>query len=81
MQGKAPSTIKKYSGAYSRWSRWASSRDEVPTKPIHVALYLAYFTQTANTPSPVEEAVNALSCVHRMATVEDVTVHPLVVQV
>ena len=64
MQGKAPSTIKKYSGAYSRWNRWASSRDEVPTlpaKPIHVALYLAYLTQTANTPSRVEEAVNALS--------------------
>ena len=84
MQGKAPSTIKKYSGAYSRWNRWASSRDEVPTlpaKPIHVALYLAYLTQTANTPSPVEEAVNALSWVHRMATVEDVTAHPLVVQV
>ena len=48
---------------------------------MHTALYLAYLTQTANTPSPVEEAVKAQSWVHRMATVEDVTAHPLVVQV
>ena len=41
MQGKAPATIRKYSGAFGRWKRWASRREGVPTlpaKPIHVAL-------------------------------------------
>ena len=45
---------------------------------MHVALYLSYLSQVAKTPAPLEEAVNALSWVHRMATVEDITVHPQV---
>ena len=84
MQGKAPATVKKYSGAFARWRRWASSRQGVsilPAKPIYVALYLSYLAQSARTCAPLEEAVNALSWVHRMATVEDITCHPLVVQV
>ena len=78
MQGKAPATVKKYSGAFGRWKKWASARQEVPAKPIHVALYLSYLAQSAKTPAPLEEAVNALSWVHKMATVEDITTHPLV---
>ncbi len=84
MQGKAPATIKKYAGAFGRWKRWASSRQEVrvlPARPIHVALYLAYLAQAAKTSAPLEEAINALSWVHKMATVEDITSHPLVIQV
>ena len=84
MQGKAPATVKKYSGAFGRWKKWASARQEVhtlPAKPIHVALYLSYLAQSAKTPAPLEEAVNALSWVHKMATVEDITTHPLVIQV
>ena len=84
MQGKAPATIKKYSGAFSRWKRWATSRNGIPVlpaKPMHVALYLSYLSQVSKTPAPLEEAVNALSWVHRMATVEDITAHPLVQQV
>jgi integrase len=84
LHGKAPATIKKYSGAFGRWKKWAASRREVtslPAKPIHVALYLSYLAQSARTAAPLEEAVNALSWVHRMATVEDITDHPIVVQV
>ena len=83
MQGKAPATVKKYAGAFSRWKRWVSSRQEVrvlPARPINVALYLTYLAQTAKTPAPLEEAINALYWVHKMATVEDITAHPLVVQ-
>ena len=46
-----------------------------------MALYLSYLLQKANTPSPVEEAVNALSWAHNLACVEDPTGHPLVKQV
>ena len=83
MQGKAPATVKKYSGAFGRWKKWASARQEVPTlptKPIHMALYLSYLAQSDKTPAPLEEAGNALSWVHKMATVEDITTHPLVIQ-
>ena len=52
-----------------------------PAKPIYVALYLSYLLQKADTPSPVEEAVNALSWAHNLACVEDPTGHPLVKQV
>ena len=84
IQGRAPATITKYSGAYSRWKRWASGRQNVPVlpaKPVHVALYLSFLAHKANTVAPLVEAVSALSWAHCMATVEDVTVHPLVVQV
>ena len=84
MQGKAPATLKKCAGAFSRWKRWVSSGQEVhmlSARPIHVALYLTYLAQTAKTPAPLEEAINALFWVHKMATVEDITAHPLVVQV
>ena len=75
-QGKAPATINKYSGAFGRWKKWASGQEGVPTlpaKPIHVALYLSYLAQEARTSAPLEEAVNAISWVRRMATVEDTT--------
>ena len=82
--GKAPATIKKYGGAFGRWKRWATDHPKVlvlPAKPMYVALYLSYLAQVAKTPAPLEEAVNVLSWVHRMATVEDMTAHPLVQQV
>lgn len=84
MHGKATATIKKYSGAFGRWKKWVASHQEVPTLPaksIYVALHLSYLAQTARTAAPLKEAVNALSWVHRMATVEDITDHPIAVQV
>ena len=69
MQGKAPATVRKYSGAFARWKRWASSRQGVPVlpaKPIYVALYLSYLAQGAGTCAPLEEVVNALSWVHHI---------------
>ena len=77
-------TIKKYGGTFGRWKRWATGRPKVlvlPAKPMYVALYVSYLAQVAKTPAPLEEAVNVLSWVHRMATVEDITAHPLVQQV
>ena len=44
-------------------------------------ILLSYLTQSAKTSAPLEEAINTLSWVHYMATVEDVTVHTLVQQV
>ena len=84
LQGKAPSTTKKYCGAFLRWKKWALDKHEVqvfPAKPIHVALYLNFLIQKAKSSAPVVEAVNALSWVHQLSTVEDPTEHSLVRQV
>ena len=84
LHSKAPATVKKYSGAFSRWKRWATSKpglEVFPAKPFQVALYLNFLARSATTSAPVEEAVNALSWAHQLAVVEDPTVHSLVRQV
>ena len=84
LRGKAPSTVKKYSGAFLRWKNWASQKNEIicfPAKPFQVALYLAFLLQRSETSAPVEEAVNAISWVHQLAVVEDPTQNDLVRQV
>lgn len=84
LQGRAPATVKKYAGAYSRWKRWADTKPEIvkelPPKPLHIALYLLYLAQKANSIAPLNEAVNALSWVNQVAMVEDSTSHAIVVQ-
>lgn len=85
LQSKAPSTVKKYAGAYGRWKRWAGTKPEIdqelPPKPIHIALYLLFLSQKAKSASPITEAVSSLSWVNQLAMVEDTTTHPLVCQV
>ena len=51
LQSKTPATAKKYSGAFSRWKRWAASKpglEDFPAKPFQVALYLN-FSRNART--------------------------------
>ena len=54
LHSKAPSTVKKYSGAFNRWKRWASSKPALevfPAKPFQVALYLSFLIHSARTSS------------------------------
>ena len=82
LQGRAPATVKKYVGAFSRWKKWASTKPEIgselPPRPIYIALYLSFLLQHCKTCAPLLEAVSALSWVNQLATVEDATAHPLV---
>ena len=48
---------------------------------MQVALYLSFLISKSKTSASVEEAVNALSWVHRIAVVEDPTNHRLVKQI
>ena len=77
--------MKKYSGAFSRWRKWAAAKSEIgttfPPKPIHIALYLTFLAQRSKSSAPLTEAICALSWVNQMATVEDTTSHRLVQQV
>ena len=84
LRSKAPATVKKYAGGFSRWKKWAKSKPGIeafPAKPFQFALYLAFLVQSAKTSAPIEEAINSLSWVHQLAVVEDPTDHPLVKQV
>ena len=82
LHSRAPATVKKYSGAFLRWRKWASAKPEitivVPPKPIHIALYLSFLVQHSNPSAPLMEAVSAISWANQMATVEDTTNHPIV---
>ena len=77
LQSRAPSTVKKYGGAFLRWKRWALNKQAdiptLPASPLHVALYLMFLIQKSATSAPIEEAVNALSWAHQVAFVEDPT--------
>lgn len=81
---RAPSTVKKYSGAFLRWKDWLTQKFEVeccPARPIQVSLYLTYLITKSSTSSPVEEAVNAISWAHQIACEDDPTQSAMVKQV
>ena len=81
---RAPATVKKYSGGFSRWKKWARSKPSIeafPAKPFQFALYLAFLIQSAKTSALVKEAVNSIFWAHQLAVVEDPGDHPLVKQI
>ena len=83
-RGKAPSTVKRYSRAFTRWKKWASTKREVcvfPVNPFHLSLYLNYLVQKSASIAPVEQMVYAISWVHSIAVKDDPTEHALVKQV
>ena len=84
LSSRAPSTVKKYSGAFLRWKKWLTQKFEAdccPAKPIQVSLYLTYLITKSSTSVPVEEAVNAISWAHQIACTDDPTQSELVRQV
>ena len=85
LRGKAPSTVRKYSGAFLRWQKQAKVKHVeikiLPAKPLHVALYLTFLIQKSSTSAPEEEAINGLSWAHQLACVEDPTKCNLLKQV
>ena len=84
LRSKAPATVKKFAGGFSRWKKWATNKpgiDAFPAKPCQFALYLAFLTLSSKTSVPVEEAVNFISWAHQLAVVEDPADHPFVKQI
>ena len=81
LRGKADSTTKKYLGAFRRWKLWAEARQGVPSFPAHdthIALYLQHLSESVESTSAIEEAVNALSWLHQAAGLQPVSGAPLV---
>eukprot|EP00731_Ephydatia_muelleri_P008531 Em0004g869a len=81
LMGKADSTTKKYLGTFRRWKLWAEARQGVPSFPAqdtHIALYLQHLSESVESTSAIEEAVNALSWLHQAAGLQPVSGAPLV---
>ena len=80
LASRACSTTKKYQGAFDRWKRWATERELVafPVETARFVLYLQYIGDNTGSKAAVEEAVNAVSWVQRLAGQEQVSQSPLV---
>ena len=57
---RAPATVRKYAGAFDRWSTWAKKHGlaALPANPVGVAVYLLHLGATATSPSPVLAALH-----------------------
>ena len=79
LQCRAESTTKKYLGAFHRWKLWADTQgvQVFPAQEHYVALYLQYLKETRESKATAEEAINALSWVHRMAGIPSPAAGPL----
>lgn len=69
LESHAPSTIKKYTGAFRRWSEWAQRHGFscLPASSIAVTLYLVDLLEGCKTVSPITSAVTAIQWAHRKA--------------
>jgi hypothetical protein len=76
LKARADSTTRKYLGSFGRWCTWANTKDEIAVFPIctaHFALYLQHVGESTKSRAAVEEAVNAVSWVQRLAGMEPVS--------
>ena len=75
IRSKADSTTKKYLGAFRRWKTWAQqhSLQAFPVKESHLVLYLQSLAESSSSKSAIEEAYNAISWVHAMASCDSPT--------
>ena len=86
LASNAPSTTKKYSYGWSRWRRWAQSKQGVPhmpSRPLHIALYLLELTEVAfqknSGCSAIDSALYGIRWGHKVAGLESPTQHPTVI--
>ena len=79
---RADSTVKKYLRAFQRWkggaSRYAAEIAVYPVKEAHFALYLQFLAKSSRSKASVEEAVNAIAWVQRLAGHQPVSASPFI---
>lgn len=69
IQGKAPSTVEKYSRAFNEFKSWASAYDEIlplPSKSISVSIYLEHLIENNCTASKLESAFYGINWAHNI---------------
>uniref|UniRef100_A0A1X7SJI6 Core-binding (CB) domain-containing protein n=1 Tax=Amphimedon queenslandica TaxID=400682 RepID=A0A1X7SJI6_AMPQE len=75
LKARADSTTKKYLRAFARWANWAAGKSELTVFPVEVpqfALFLQHLGESTKSRAAVEEAVNAISWVQRLAGQEEI---------
>lgn len=76
MKSRADSTVRKYVGAFRRWCKWASDKEEItafPVKAQQFVLYLEDIGSRSDSSAAVEEAVNSISWVQQIAGCEAIS--------
>ena len=84
LSSKQDNTVKSYLSGFNRWKKWALQFPEVtilPAQPKHVAMYLASVIQNSKTHSPVLNSFYSISWAHKLACVDDPTLHDIVKKV
>ena len=86
LASSAPSTSTRYSYGWTRWRRWAQSKQGVsfmPASPLCIAMYLLELTEDGLQKnvgcSAIDSALYGIRWAHKMAGLESPTVHPTVV--
>ena len=69
LESRSQSTSKSYLHGLKKWKQWVisnclGSRDILPARALHVAIYLASIIQAANSPSPLIHALYSLKWIH-----------------
>ena len=80
---RAKSTSEAYKRGFKRWYDWAlsnklTSKDTLPARAFHVALYLASLIQTAQTNSPIVNAFYSIKWYHELLDLPSPTESQLV---
>lgn len=70
-ESRATNTCLGYKRGFKRWRSWAlsnglESKDTLPARAFHVALYLASIVQSANTHSPITNAYYSIKWFHEL---------------
>ena len=81
LSSRADSTTRKYMYAFLKWTEWAEHKKEVsafPVQDIQFALYLQHLSETTESRTTVEAAVNAVSWAHQLAGLNPVSSYPFV---
>ena len=77
LDATADSTTRKYIYRVERWKAWVEITI-FPVESAHLALYLQHVANSTHSKAAVEEAVNAISWVHKVAGVSSPDGAPLV---
>lgn len=83
---RAENTCSAYKRGFKRWRCWAlsnglESKDALPARAFHVALYLASLVQSANTHSPVTHAFYSIKWFHELFDFKSPTDSKLVINI
>ena len=80
MNSRTELTVKKYTGAWTRWKQWAEARSfrPLPAQPLELCEYIHLVAEGRRSKAAAEEAVYSIAWVHMIAGLENPTKHPAV---